>query len=257
MTRLMVVMHDLLRSSDGLSELVERALLHTEHRKIIDLCSGSGGPMIEVLQILRRRNPWKDVELVLTDLNPDRELAHRLNLQQSGVSYLVEPVDATRIDPTLKGLRTMVGSMHHMRPEAAREILKQAKDEMQPICVFEISDNSLPTALWWVALPINFLMTFFITPLARPLTWRQSVCTYVIPVLPVAFAWDGAVSNARTYTLQDMDELTAGLESEDYKWEKGRIGGRMKKLYLLGLPSINQRHATQKNASGLPGTMKS
>lgn len=236
MTRLMVVMHNLLGSSDELSELIGRALLHSEHQKIIDLCSGSGGAMIEVLQALRRKDPSNDVELVLTDLNPDTELVHRLNLQRSGITYIGEAVDATRVSPTLKGLRTMVCSFHHMRPEVARKILKDARDERQPICIFEISDNSLPAPLWWIALPINFLMTFFITPVARPMTWKQIVFTYVVPVIPAVFAWDGAVSNARTYTLQDMDELTEGLESEDYRWEKGRIGGRAKKLYLLGLP---------------------
>ena len=57
-----------------------------------------------------------------------------------------------------------------------------------------------------------------------------------MPVIPLCFAWDGAVSNARTYTLDDLDQLLAGLETEDYTWEKGRITDQAKKLYLLGLP---------------------
>ena len=61
-----------------------------------------------------------------------------------------------------------------------------------------------------------------------------------MPVIPLCFAWDGAVSNARTYTLDDMDQLLAGLETEDYQWEKGRITGKAKKLYLLGLPQQGQ-----------------
>ncbi len=81
-----------------------------------------------------------------------------------------------------------------------------------------------------------FLLAFFLTPFARPLTWRQLVFTYLLPVIPLCFAWDGAVSNARTYTLEDLDHLLAGLETDDYKWEKGRITGKARKLYLLGLP---------------------
>lgn len=79
-------------------------------------------------------------------------------------------------------------------------------------------------------------MVFFITPFVRPLNWKQILFTYLIPVIPIFFAWDGAVSNARTYTLDDLDILLEGLETEDYKWEKGRITGKAKKLYLLGTP---------------------
>ncbi|MGK3992737.1 hypothetical protein [Sorangium sp. So ce1024] len=53
----------------------------------------------------------------------------------------------------------------------------------------------------------------------------------------VCFAWDGAASNARTYTLTDLDELLEGLSDEGYRWEKGVIRGRGTKLYLLGLPT--------------------
>jgi hypothetical protein len=77
----------------------------------------------------------------------------------------------------------------------------------------------------------------FITPVVRPLTWQQLVFTYIIPIIPLCFAWDGAVSNARTYTLNDIDELLKDIEADDYKWEKGKIKGKTTKLYLLGLPT--------------------
>ena len=63
------------------------------------------------------------------------------------------------------------------------------------------------------------------------------IFTYLIPLIPITFAWDGAVSNARTYTLEDMDILLEDLESVSYAWEKGVIHGKSKKLYLLGLPT--------------------
>jgi hypothetical protein len=31
--------------------------------------------------------------------------------------------------------------------------------------------------------------------------------------------------------------LLKGLESEDYKWEKGKISRKVNKLYLLGIPT--------------------
>lgn len=247
MTRLIVVMHRALGTSEALAELIARALKESNTSNIIDLCSGSGGPMIDVVRILRERPGFEGIKLTLTDLYPSKEAAELINNQEgSNVSYQTSPVDATKIDGEtpgsaglagLAGLRTMVSSFHHMRPDGARKILESAQKSRQPICIFEISDNSHPMFLGWLALPINFVMCLLITPLARPMTLRQLVFTYIVPIIPLCFAWDGAVSNARTYTLDDLDELLSGLRSEDYRWEKGVTGGRAKKLYLLGIPT--------------------
>lgn len=72
------------------------------------------------------------------------------------------------------------------------------------------------------------------------MTWQQLIFTYLIPIIPICFAWDGAVSNARTYTLQDMDILLEDLKIPDYTWKKGIIKGKSKKLYLIGVPELTQ-----------------
>jgi hypothetical protein len=59
------------------------------------------------------------------------------------------------------------------------------------------------------------------------------------PTCPTCEEADGAVSNARTYTLKDLDTLFKVSETEDYNWEKGKITGRAKKIYLLGTPVKN------------------
>ncbi len=238
MTRLIVTMHRALGSSDELAELLARALKESSSTRIVDLCSGSGGPMLDVLERLNKKPGLEGVTLTLTDLYPSAEAARSINAREgSNVSYRTSPVDATELSGETAGLRTLVSSFHHMRPESARKILESAQKSRQPICIFEISDNSFPAFLWWTALPVNFLMCLLITPLARPVTARQLVFTYLLPIIPLCFAWDGAVSNARTYTLGDLDELLRGLGDEGYRWEKGVIGGRMKKIYLLGIPT--------------------
>ena len=239
-TRLITVMHNLLETHDDIARLVREALTCSEKLAIIDLCSGSGGPMLKVHEMLTDTYQPETLSLTLTDLYPDTELTERLNKQSdSSITYLTRPVDATDVDASLKGVRTMVGSLHHLRPVAARATLKGAMENRQPICVYELSDNSTPIALWWIGLPVIFLMTFFITPLVRPMTWKQIVFTYVFPIVPLCFAWDGAVSNARTYTLSDLDKVLEGLESEEYSWKKGRVTEEANKLYLLGFPNLN------------------
>ncbi|RAK63819.1 hypothetical protein [Hymenobacter edaphi] len=237
LTRLIVVMHRLLGSSAHLEELLRRALAHTDTATIVDLCSGSGGPMLEVYQTLKAQPGRGHLRLTMTDLYPNRELAAAINAgDDPALRYQTHAVDATRVDVELRGVRTMICSLHHMRPAVARGILQDAQQQRQPICVYEISDNSFPIGLWWVALLPNFLLALLLTPFVRPLTIRQLFFTYVLPVIPLCFAWDGAVSNARTYTLDDMRTLLEGLQAADYTWETGLLGGKARKLYLLGLP---------------------
>ena len=236
-TRLIVVMHKLLGSSADLVQLLSRALAHSESMVIVDLCSGSGGPMLDVYRTLKKRPGLNSLQLTLTDLYPNRTLAAAIEGQgDAALRYETHSINAADVAPELRGVRTLIGSFHHMLPEVARRILQDAREKHQPICVYEISDNSFPISLWWVALPLNFLMALFITPFARPVTVKQLFFTYVLPVIPLCFAWDGAVSNARTYTLGDMATLLEGLQSDEYTWETGLIPGKAKKLYLLGLP---------------------
>jgi len=237
LTRMMVVMHKLLNTGEEMAALVARGLSYAENNTIVDLCSGSGGPMAEVIEILKKKHNIKSPKLVMTDLFPNVGYAEKVNaMNNPEISYMIDPVNAASVDSNIKGLRTMVASLHHMKPDVAKQILRDAMECQQPLLAFEISDNSYPKALWWIAFPVNMLTSLVISAFARPYSIQQFVFTYLIPVIPITFAWDGAVSNARTYTLEDLDILLEGLESEDYSWEKGIVKGKSKKVYLLGIP---------------------
>lgn len=238
MTHYVAAMHKILNTSETVADILAKALKQSPTKQITDLCSGSGGPMPEVMNILKEKHGFQDLQLHLSDLFPNLEAAKGINAKKdTNIKYIIEPVNATSLGKEHKGLRTMMCSLHHMKPDVAKSILKDAKDAKQPICIFEISDNSAPLAIAWIAIPISAIMTLFITPLVRPMTWQQIVFTYFIPLLPLFIGWDGGVSNMRTYTLSDMDELTKDLHSNDYIWEKGAVDGRGgKKLYLMGIP---------------------
>lgn len=239
MTRYVAAVHKVMDTSESIADLLAEVINHSKQNKIIDLCSGSGGPMIEVKEILAKKHGFKNLELSLSDLYPNLDTAKEINNDNDpSTKYIKESLDATNVDKEKKGIRTMLCSLHHMNPSTAKNILKNAKEAHQPICVFEISDNSAPLFIAWIAIPIGFIMTLFITPFVRPMTWQQIVFTYFIPILPLLIGWDGGVSNMRTYTLKDMDELLEGLHSDNYEWKKGKIKGKGgNKLYLMGLPS--------------------
>ncbi|HQU77718.1 MAG TPA: hypothetical protein PK742_13820, partial [Chitinophagales bacterium] len=72
----------------------------------------------------------------------------------------------------------------------------------------------------------------------RPLTWQQLVFTYLIPVIPIMYAWDGQASLVRTYTFDDIRELT-GSPSTDYVWDVGpamNAKGKRSGYYIFGHP---------------------
>lgn len=239
MTRYIMTFHKLLGTVDLILPLVKRGLQYTDPKVILDLCSGSGGPMIEIAQKLKKSSEYINLKLILSDLYPNQSAADQFNKDKNQyIEYITTPLDASNVDKEIKALRTMVSSMHHMKPAVARQILQNAKKSQQPILIFEISDNGPPIILWWLAIPFAFITSLFVTPIVRPMSWQQLVFTYLLPILPFCIAWDGAVSNARTYTLEDMDVLIDGLSDENYQWEKGKVKGKGgKKVYLLGTPA--------------------
>ncbi|MCR9252020.1 MAG: hypothetical protein NXI20_16465 [bacterium] len=239
MTRYIETFHKLLGTSDQLIEILKEPLKSHGDLKLYDLCSGAGGPMIEVQKKLKIADGYENTKLTLSDLYPNGDAINIINNNgDESVVYETSSVDATNVKMEGKALRTMICSLHHMKPEIAKGILKNAKDQKQAFCAYEISDNSFPKWIWWIAIPFSFLTVFFVTPMVRPMTFKQLFFTYVIPVLPFFIAWDGAVSNARTYTLEDMDILLEDLSDESYTWEKGSLKGKGgNKLYLLGTPA--------------------
>ena len=76
-------------------------------------------------------------------------------------------------------------------------------------------------------------------PLARPFRWAHLLFTYLVPLIPFIVLWDGMVSMLRIYSLEQMQNLTADLQSPDYFWELGHIQVRGVPdglPYLIGRP---------------------
>ena len=238
MTNYLITLHSFLPTEEHVVELLIPLLLNNPEPTVIDLCSGSGGVIEEVVSTLRKEVNLTGLSTTLTDLYPNPDVAERINRQSSFIHYRTEPTNAARVDPELIGVRTIICGLHHLPPETARHVLFDAQEANQPFLAYEISNNPAPRLLWWVPIPFTALSVFFLTLWIRPLTWQQLLFTYLIPVLPVLIAWDGAVSNARTYTADDLKELLEGMESEKYSWSIGELPGRGgKKIYIRGVPA--------------------
>lgn len=236
MTYLINVMHKFLDTKKDLAGLLKQVIDKTGTTEILDLCSGAGGPIIDSVNLLKKD---QDLTLTLTDLYPNKKFAQQVNSDtDKSVSYLESSVNAEHVKKGMKGIRTMVCSLHHMKPETVENILTNAQQAKEGFCAIEISDNSFPKWIWWLSIPFSFITCLVITPMARPLTAQQLIFTYLIPIIPLCFAWDGAVSNARTYTMDDIEIILSKIRKSEYTWEPGVLKGkRSKKMYLLGYPT--------------------
>ena len=238
MTRMITVLHGWFQSPKHISTLLSDVIREAGRHHIVDFCSGDGGPMIEALAKLQESTEYTNVSLTLTDLYPNRAAIDRIAATSNGqIVYRNDPVDATQFrESDGHTIRTIIAGFHHMPPEKAKTILESAALAGDPILVYEISDNSIPPKyLWWIGLPLNFIFGLVVAACVRPMTPKHFFYSFIVPVIPLCFAWDGSVSNARTYTESDLQELMSNIEADNYQWTIGRVDAKpAKHLYLLG-----------------------
>lgn len=215
---------------------IAEVLVGCDERRIVDLCSGGGGPALAIARGLREDHDL-DVTLTLTDLYPNSSAAERTNRGAAWARYCTAPVDASAVPDELGGLRTLFSGFHHMPPAVARGILVDAFAHRRAICIFELTNNSLDALLSY-ALGMPPLV-WALTPFVRPLSLRRLLLTYALPLVPLMVTWDGMASHLRTYSVRELRALCAGLEAPDYGWEVGYLRHPLVPYrfpYLIGCP---------------------
>lgn len=190
-------------------------------RRIIDLCSGGGGPWPEMQQALEREDC--KAEVCLTDKYPNVAAFQQTQAISNGsICYQAEPVNATRMPADLEGFRTLFSSFHHFAPEQARAILADAVRNRQGIAIFEATPRR---PLLLVLMCLTPLMVLLMTPMIRPFRLSRLLFTYLLPIIPFAVMFDGLVSCLRTYSVAELQAMTEGLGGADYVWEAGEEKG--------------------------------
>jgi hypothetical protein len=205
--------------------------------RIVDLCSGGGGPWLRLRHEFATDDGFP-ISISLTDKYPNYEAFTRASAL-GGLDFCSAPVDAMRIPAELNGFRTIFSSFHHFNPEEARAMLADAVAQQQGIAVFEAAKRNLSTMAATFAMPF---LGWYLTPGIRPFGWSRMIWTYLLPVVPFTLLVDGLLSCLRTYSLDDLRELTDGLGGKDYRWEMGEErGGRIGIVYLIGRPCTQRR----------------
>ncbi|MFZ0389581.1 MAG: hypothetical protein WAN36_03905, partial [Calditrichia bacterium] len=172
--------------------LLAESLKKTGEARLLDLCSGGGGPLLQLIPELRRMSGLL-VSAELTDKFPSRHLSHFAgSVKQESILIRKEPLDALQIPAELPGFRTFFNSFHHFSIEEGRQILRQAEAARAGIGIFELTGRDFLTMLLVFFSP---LLVIVITPLIRPFSWKRLLFTYLLPMVPFVIWWDGIISN--------------------------------------------------------------
>lgn len=222
---------------------------------VVDLCSGGGGPWLGLRDEVADGQP---LSIVLTDRYPNARLLAGLmdeaapaNLggpPRSRLTARLEPVDARAVPADLQGFRTVFSAFHHFDPETARAILADAFNRREGIAIFEGARRNAWTMAALIAVPALALRE---AAKARPARWSRILWTWILPAVPLILLVDGMLSCLRSYSLDDLRELTAGLSAPDYLWQAGDEQGRRVAIrYLIGTP-LRDRGAGRKTGAAV------
>lgn len=157
------------------------------------------------------------LRVTCTDLFPNRPALERARALSDGrLDWVPDPVDATEVPSDLRGARTLFNGFHHFEPAVARRILEDAVAARAPIGVFEFVGRQLHAIPGMGGVPFAVAA---LVPFLRPFRWEWIPLTYLVPVLPLVVAWDGAVSCLRVYDPDELRDLVVGLDT--YDWDIG------------------------------------
>ena len=211
-----------------------------ENSELVDLCSGSAGPVRRLSFLL-----WAQTgifpKVLLTDKFPNFQAFERISQASGGrIRFLTQSVDATDVPPQAVGLRTIFTAFHHFRPAAAQRILADAAAKQAPIAIFEFTSRTWSN-LFKAALLGPFLV-WFDTASIRPFSFSRTFFTYIVPIIPICYAWDAFASHYRTYSPTELQALVAGLSCRDYIWDIGQQSASTSGFtltYLIGRPATS------------------
>ncbi len=226
---------NLLNAYEPIAPLLQSVLDATRSRSIVDMCSGGGGPWLDLSRKLQ--GGAQVFHILLTDKYPNLRAYQNVGADFGNhIAFYPDPVDAMNVPRELKGSRTMFSSFHHFSTEEARAILQNAVDAGESIAIFEITRRAPSTIC--LMFPWVFML-FVFTLWIRPFRWSRLLWTYVIPIIPLVLLFDGVVSCLRTHRPQELRDIVETLAATEYQWEVGeysRAAAQLPITYLMGYP---------------------
>jgi hypothetical protein len=227
---------EVMNTYQPIAQLLRKRLEECGTQRVVDLCSGAGGPWPSLVRDFKMQGGTPP-EVLLTDKFPNTTRLHDVeSLNANHIHFLKHSIDATQIPGHLQGFRTLFSCFHHLNPDEARQLLEDSVNARQGIGIFEAPARHLFTFVSVFFVPIA---AWLFLPFRRPFRWSRLLWTYLIPVIPFVLFFDGVVSCLRSYSLGELREMTSGLAASGYRWEIGEQPGGfwpVRITYVIGCP---------------------
>ena len=194
--------------------------------KVVDFCSGSGGPIPHIeshVNRLRSEAGRPPIPFQLSDLYPNIDAWLAPCSRSANVSFIPDPVDATNppfaaISSRTAGdkkvaleagyehdgrkvLRTFCLAFHHFDDEGAVRVLKSTMETSDALVVFELQERAVGSCLLMV---LEFWLVLLVSVFWFWGDMLHLFLVYGVPVLPSLHAFDGLVSCLRTRTFGEF-----------------------------------------------------
>ena len=203
--------------------------------EILDLCSGSGEPMVALLAALEHRG-LPAPSILLSDLFPNpAALAVPARSHPGQIDWVARPVDALRVPAAVdRAGRTLLTAFHHFAVPEARSILADAAAKGRAIFIAEAFVAQDPRTL--AAVVPSLVRAGVVNPFVarRDRVWKLLV-TYGVPEVPLCGLWDTVVSSLRGYAEVDLRTLVRGL-GRHWEYHEVPFGSFGRATVFFGIP---------------------
>lgn len=235
-----------------IAPLLRDAMAAAGTTQVLDLCSGAGGPWIQLSHHFHGSLRFP-VTVCLTDKHPNSEAFARASLHSAAriVSH-PRPVLATHVPAGLQGFRTLFSSAHHLAADELRKVIGGALEARAGIGIFEACQRKWRAILSVLFVPFLGLLA---TPWIRPFRWSRLFWTYLVPVVPLVLLIDGWLSCLRSYSRSDYRELVEIHPDAGYRWQVGvERSGLVPITYLIGYPASGPNSTKVEVANSTTGS---
>jgi hypothetical protein len=228
-----------------MSKYIAGALEEAGTDEILDMCSGGGGPYGTIGGLESLKGPLK--KITLSDLYPHVKAYQSIAAKYPGrVTYSEESVNAADCnfgDGSKRYLRTMMLCQHHFPPELLQRMLEDAVKKNDAYMAIEFGNRSFYTLVFGPIIG-PFLAIFstiaYLPTMGFVYMLFRLLFTFIIPIFPMTFNFDGYVSFLRMYSTKEFMDVVAKADPEaKYEWtviEDYLPGSFMPAIVYKGIP---------------------
>jgi hypothetical protein len=187
----------------------------------IDLCSGNGGPVKDLISGIQKRqttsknSSGNHIRAILTDKFPPISFS---NTNQ--IKYHPTSIDALEVPDTLIGIRTMFNAFHHFSEDQKRKLIHVHGEKG-----FLVAEIITPDLLSFVKILFTTIAgQILLAPFVRPFSWLRLLFTYLLPVNLFTVTWDGLVSVLKSEKFDNMKQRAEQFAPSECLVSSGRCG---------------------------------